>query len=120
VPEALERLAFAEHCFQKALTFGAWEFGGIVVSFATAIECYLRQVVPNCPPEANTLGRIGKHMARVEGWSDLDWSRRELQTLRSGAAHAVGRRTERQHLAQAREAAHRIFRKGEELRRTGS
>jgi hypothetical protein len=99
VPEALERLALAEHSWEKARNLEAFDFGALIVSFTKAVECYLRQV------------KIRKDR------SDLGTLLRQLKSLRVGGAHAAGPRT-REHVALARNLALSIFKKGEQTRQT--
>jgi hypothetical protein len=117
LPDVRERLTLAEHCWDKSRGFEAWDFGGLIVSFSTAVECYLRRVVPNCSPEL-TLGKIGTCLRGQRHWSELSSSVLTLNDLRRRAAHPLGPRTRREHLTQARDLAHNIFRKGEQITQT--
>jgi hypothetical protein len=99
VPEAVERLALAEHSWEKARNLEAFDFGALIVSFAKAVECYLAQVrIRDERPEVASLLR-------------------QLKNLRVGGAHATGPRT-REHVVLARNLALTIFKQGEEIRQT--
>jgi hypothetical protein len=90
VPDVeLHPLVLAEHSWRKVRNLAAFDFGVIIVSYAKAVESYLRAVVRGCPPKTDVRD-IAVYVAKLrEGhWPELSSHLHRLADLRGpGGAH---------------------------------
>jgi len=78
------QIALAEHSWRSIDPSREFDYGVISVSFAKAVEAYLRWVMPSFREE--TLGNILAAMSATP-WADLYYAAAQLNDLRDSGAH---------------------------------
>ncbi len=87
-----EMLAKAEHSWSKVRPLRQFDFGAVIVSFTKAVECYFREIEPECPQGA--FGLVIGYLGSRPRWRHIVRDLEELNTLRrSGGAHPGEERT---------------------------